>query len=274
MDSKNSFVLAPILSQILASGKKETVFTQLLFQIETFHNRAVSSMTQLKIRDNKKFKGDVWENICQKYLQAVSQYSQVWLWNEIPSDVRLSLKLISRVDNGIDIIAQTTKGKFHAVQCKYRKKIASTVPWNTLATFVGLCGTSGPWEKQIVMTNCRGITRKIPRTPKDKSICFGTFNNLDRVIWLKMADAYVEHRLDSGGHMINSDDQDIDNKGDQDDNKTMDEKKIDNKVTSSKAIAKRKSGPSAKPLEPTNVVSLTKEELRDKRLKYFQSLNQ
>jgi hypothetical protein len=151
-------------------------------------------VADLKVRDNKKLKGDVWEVFCQTYLQVTGKYQEVWLWNQVPDEVRAALRLTSRVDNGIDIIASTTTG-YTAIQCKYRGKTNGSVPWGTLATFVGLCAATGPYEKHIVMTNCRGVTRRVPRGPKDKSICYGTFKGLSREMWMKMAGDWVEHRL-------------------------------------------------------------------------------
>lgn len=169
-------------------------FDRFLQQIESYYGRQVSSLAEMRARDNKKLKGDVWERFCQAYLQAQGRYQEVYLWNQIPEEIRKRCRLTSRVDNGIDLLAETKTG-YIAIQCKYRGKINSTVCWRTLSTFIGICAATGPYEKHLVMTNCRGVTRKIPRGPKDRSICYGTFKNLSREMWLKMAGEWIEHRL-------------------------------------------------------------------------------
>lgn len=173
-------------------------FDIFLEKLETFHGRQVSSIADLKARDNKKLKGDVWEFFCQRYLLASGKYGSVWLWNEVPDEVRTSLGLVSRIDNGIDIIASNKRGTgYIAVQCKYRKKVNSTVSWTTLSTFVGLCAVTGPYDRHLVMTNCRGVSRKVPRCAKDWSICYGTFKGMKREMWLKIGDNFIEHSFDS-----------------------------------------------------------------------------
>lgn len=168
-------------------------FDDFLQRVEAFYGREVSSISEMRQRDNKKLKGDVWEAFCKAYLIATGKYIVVWLWHELPDEVRIGFNLRLKVDNGIDIIAATETG-YTAIQCKYRGKKTSLVPWGTLCTFVGLCAL-GDYEQHIVMTNCRGVTRRVPRTAKDKAICYGTFKGLKREMWLKLSGDYIEHRL-------------------------------------------------------------------------------
>ena len=153
-------------------------------------------MHDLKARDNKKLKGDLFEEFCQLYLQAGGKYKTVWLWKEVPETIKKEMNLpLDKQDNGIDLIAVDHRGRYSAIQCKYRHKVHSTVPWTTLSTFVGMCSLSNAWVKKIVMTNCRGVSRKLPLTPKDSSICHGTFRGTKRLHWMKMAGTYVENVL-------------------------------------------------------------------------------
>ena len=90
------------------------------------------------------------------------------------------------MDNGIDIVCLKIDAdgleKYSAVQCKYRKNITQTVTWTTLSTFIGLCAVTGPWDEHIVMTNCKGVSRRtgVPKGPKDRTIAYGTFKKLSR----------------------------------------------------------------------------------------------
>lgn len=180
----STFDVEKHIREILSDGKEQPcIFDRLLARFETYSSRAAGSIYEIKRRDSKKAKGDGWESFCHFYLSRVLQYHRVWMWKEIPEEVRQYLKLKSRVDNGIDIVAQeTANSAFIAVQCKYRKRTDQTVTWTTLSTFVGLCAQTGPWLQHLVMTNCKGVSRKtgVERTVKDKTIAYGTFKNLTR----------------------------------------------------------------------------------------------
>jgi hypothetical protein len=181
------FDIEKTLRAILSDGKDSPcIFDRLLERFENYYTRPVSSLGEMKRRDNKRIKGNAWEQFCQFYLVRVLGYNYAWLWHEVPDHFRVGLKLGSKVDNGIDIVCikilEDGKQIINAVQCKYRKKITQTVTWTTLSTFVGLCSRTGPWHEHIVMTNCKGVSGKtgIPRGPKDKTMAYGTFKKLNR----------------------------------------------------------------------------------------------
>jgi hypothetical protein len=176
------------------------IFDGCVEAIEIEHGRPVTNLCDLKKREDKKKKGDLWEVFCRDWLEASDKYKNVWLfqdWVQYCSEKQISSKgLKSKQDNGIDIIVELKNGKYAAVQCKYRKDMKK-VTWNTLSTFIGLCERTGPWEQYIVMTNGRGVTRKVPKSKKDKSICVGTFRGTSRTQWLKMAGLYDEKTASS-----------------------------------------------------------------------------
>ncbi len=62
-------------------------------------------------------KGDRFERLMQAFLQTVPWYAgtfrHVWLWREFPYKESLGGR-----DTGIDLVAQTVKGDFWAIQCK------------------------------------------------------------------------------------------------------------------------------------------------------------
>ena len=178
---KTQFDLQGTLRAVLSENSDVPIFDRLLRRFEAYSDRKVSNLNELRHRDNKCVKGLAWEEFCKWYMLTVQGYREVWLWSEIPEDIRIQLKLKSRVDNGIDIVARRNpETGWVAVQCKYRKKVMQKVTWTCLSTFVGLCAVTGPWDAHIVMTNCSGVTRKVPRGEKDKTIAYGTFKKLDR----------------------------------------------------------------------------------------------
>ena len=81
---------------------------------------------------------------------------------------------------GIDIVCMS-KGKYTAVQCKYKKHTSikkNIVTWKQLSTFYALVLRTGPWEKYVVMTNCEYVRHMGKKTPKDLSICLRTFRKI------------------------------------------------------------------------------------------------
>ncbi len=177
-----------IIRQVLSDGKEQPcIFDRIVERMESYNDAPVHTYLEMRQRDNKAIKGLAWEEFCQWYLLKVKKYDKVWLWKEIPEEVKQQLGLKIRADNGIDIVAQRY-GKYTAVQCKFKKRQIAKgrktvkVSWKTLSTFLGLVSRSGPWEQHIVMTNCHGVGKwQIPRSPKDKTIAYGTFKNLTRL---------------------------------------------------------------------------------------------
>ena len=209
-----------------------TIFRGLIHQISAFHEREVTTMRQLRIREDKTLQGRTWELFCRDWLrtETVTKYSNVWLLSEAPNDVLKRCDIV-RLDVGIDLIAElakeatatlydTTKhpqapnSRYIAVQCKYRapniKGCGRKLPWTTLSTFTGLCSITGPWVQGLIMTNASGLGSKVPKHLNNTTIqnrrsainerfttlAFGTFNNTKREHWLRMCGDYVEHRLD------------------------------------------------------------------------------
>jgi hypothetical protein len=178
-----------VISRLLPKDKIN-VFDEFISEVEAYFHRQVSTISEMKERENKKAKGDVWELFCRDWLIASQRYVGVWLLKDFQAQFSSNLP---KQDNGIDLIAQTPTG-WVAIQCKYRSK-AKTTDWKGLATFIGLCERTGPWEKFLVMTNCSGVTRKVPLTAKDQSICVGTFRGTNRETWLRLTGTFQEHRL-------------------------------------------------------------------------------
>jgi len=124
-----------------------------------------------------KIKGDWFEALCILYLELECGYDKVWLWKDVPNDIKKELNLKGR-DNGIDLIAykvmksenKEEKIAYVAIQCKYRKRsleshksilipdkssssfgakkrihiATNSLPWKDVSTFYALCSQSGP----------------------------------------------------------------------------------------------------------------------------------
>jgi hypothetical protein len=91
--------------------------------------------------DSGSKRGAAFERLTQLYLQTAPEYRtqlrHVWLLNEVPENVAAHLNL-PRVDEGIDIVAETRSGEFWAVQCKFRSATEQHLNRTDLATFTSL----------------------------------------------------------------------------------------------------------------------------------------
>jgi hypothetical protein len=124
---------------------------------------------------------------------------------------------------GIDLIVETTHGRWIAIQVKYRRKpkrsyttpsgykvstSTSSVPWKDLSTFYSLCERTGPpnskWLKQVVMTNANTIRHQGRKQDNELSICVGTFRKIPKEIWFSMV-GFVAHTIGHVGHASDGD---------------------------------------------------------------------
>lgn len=164
----------------------ENLFLSFVLFCAKWYNKPANSLTEIRNRDNKKIRGDIFEEFCVLYLKYVKNYDEVYLLSDVSNEMLNELSL-RRQDMGIDIIVKH-EGKFYAVQCKYRKheEKITTVTWKQLSTFYALCLRTGPWEKYVVMTNANYVKREGRKTEKDLSICFAGFSGIKKDQWLKM----------------------------------------------------------------------------------------
>lgn len=179
----------PVLKKLLHTiflRSPQNCFDEFIKECQAWYSKPAHTFTEMRVRNNKKIRGDIFEEFCVLYLRAVKGYETVWLLEDVPDEIleKLSLK---RRDMGIDIIVSTGTG-YIAVQCKYKapsdKK--TCVSWSALSTFYALCLRTGPWEKYIVMTNCYFTRHQGPKTNKDESICIGTFRAISNEMWIKL----------------------------------------------------------------------------------------
>ena len=169
------------------------LFDEFLIECQKWYELPAHSLTEMRTRNNKKIRGDIFEMFCVLYLKYVNQYENVWRLEDVPMDILIKLKL-KRRDMGVDIIVQdkVDESKYYAVQCKYKKRVQrmNMVTWKSLSTFYAMCLRTGPWDKYIVMTNCDGIKHEGVRTSKDISICYNTFRNITKEDWTKMCEIH------------------------------------------------------------------------------------
>ena len=166
------------------------LFDEFTKECQKWYEQPAHTFTEMRTRDNKKIRGDIFEDFTVLFLKHARDFENVWRLPDVPEDVldKLGLK---RQDMGIDILA-TKNDKYYAVQCKYKKHV-STKPknilsWKQLSTFYALCLRTGPWEKFIVVTNCDYTRHQGKKTPKDVSICLKTLQNITKEQWTNMCE--------------------------------------------------------------------------------------
>lgn len=164
------------------------LFDEFIKECEASYSKPAHTLTELRTRNNKKIRGDLFEDFCLLYLKYVKGYETVWLLEDVPNDTLYSLAM-KRQDMGIDIVV-SDKGAFYAVQCKYKKaeQRKTSISWSALSTFYALCLRTGPWEKYIVMTTADYTRHQGIKTEKDLSICIGSLRGIKADDWLKMCE--------------------------------------------------------------------------------------
>lgn len=190
-----------VIRSLLASTPAEEMFSRFCQQLYDHHTNGVHTIEGLKEK-SEYAKGRSFEHFCVLCLQSTNQYTNIWLWAQVPDEVKRAMNLLNRynqpikTDTGIDIIAQNAQG-YIAVQAKFRSKDYLTV--KDLATFHQLVAMSPHWVACIVMTNCKDISNKIKRLPKHEVVGRRLLSNMPREQWMKMVGDYVEHRLSDLG---------------------------------------------------------------------------
>lgn len=95
----------------------------------------------MDLAEPTKVKGDLFERLTQLYLLTHPEYrttlKAVWRLEEVPPRLRNKLHLPGP-DEGIDLIAETRRGEYWAVQCKYRRAKGRALGYAELATFSSL----------------------------------------------------------------------------------------------------------------------------------------
>lgn len=164
------------------------LFDEFLIECQKWYEAPAHSFSEMRMRDNKKVRGDIFEEFCVLYLKFVKNHKNVWLLKDVPDEILLKLN-VARRDMGIDIVVETKEDKFIAVQCKYKKHTSvklNILSWKSLSTFYALCLRTGPWEKYIVMTNCVYTRHQGKKTKQDVSYCLKTLQNITKDEWLSM----------------------------------------------------------------------------------------
>ena len=178
-----------LLHEILLRSP-ENLFDEFTKECQKWYEQPAHTFVEMRTRDNKKIRGDVFEDFTVLFLKHARDFDEVWRLGDIPDEELDKLGLKKHQDMGIDIVAKKN-GKYYAVQCKYKKHTSfkkNILTWKQLSTFYALCLRTGPWEKYIVVTNCEYTRHAGKKTAKDVSICLKTLQNITKEQWTKMCE--------------------------------------------------------------------------------------
>ena len=178
--------LQKILHQVFLRSP-HNLFDEFMVECQKWYERPAHSLTEMRSRDTKKIRGDIYEEFCVLYLTHVKGYKTVWRLEDIPDTVLETLKM-KRRDMGIDLIVE--HDGYKAVQCKYKKRTLRkcSVTWSALSTFYALCMRTGPWSSYIVMTTADYCSHQGEKTEKDQSFCIGSMRAITKEQWIQMCE--------------------------------------------------------------------------------------
>ncbi len=162
----------------------ERPFDDFCDYVQSLYDAPVSNLKEMRDRESKKIKGDLFEEFCILYLLRIKNYKKVYLLKDVPERWREKFS-IRRRDMGIDAVGKDKYGNYCAIQIKYRKrKERNVLSWKMLSTFYALASKTGPWDKLVVMTNQDSVSRQGEKTEQDVSICYKSFRNISKCDWL------------------------------------------------------------------------------------------
>ncbi len=141
---------------------------------------------------NTKVKGDIFELMTKYYLLINPTYrtklKDVWLLNEVPTNVRKYLNLPTN-DEGIDLIARTKDNEYWAIQCKYLSNEDTSITREYISSFLdtsnNICKNI---SEKLVCTTANRQSYKFEKL-YDESLTFllsNTWNSLGEDFFLDL----------------------------------------------------------------------------------------
>jgi hypothetical protein len=72
------------------------LFDEFMQECQKEYDAPAHSLTELRSRENKKKRGDIFEEFCRLYLLKVMEYTDVWLLPDLPAEIRTELKVAEK----------------------------------------------------------------------------------------------------------------------------------------------------------------------------------
>ena len=69
------------------------LFDEFILECQKWYESPAHSFCEMRMRDNKKIRGDIFEEFCLLYLKFVKGYKNVWLLKDVPDEILEKLVL-------------------------------------------------------------------------------------------------------------------------------------------------------------------------------------
>ncbi|MBX9866871.1 MAG: Helicase associated domain protein [Burkholderiales bacterium] len=103
--------------------------------------------------------GNLFEVFCKYYYQnepsVKDEYRNVWLFSEIPPEIKQNLNL-GQIDHGADLILEDLDNEYTAIQCKFRSDQNKILNW-TADRLTNLLAEGEDCKYKLVFTNASGL---------------------------------------------------------------------------------------------------------------------
>ena len=113
-------------------------------------------------------RGDAFEVFAEAYLatQRISQAKNIWPSLKLPPRLVNQFNLGKRKTVGLDGVIETTTGKWHAYEVKFRT--SRNLIWDNISSFFG---RTEMFDQRIVFTNCNRLAAEIQsQKPNQESL--------------------------------------------------------------------------------------------------------
>ena len=128
-------------------------------------------------------KGEVFEALVKAYLRLDSKYDFKNVWNthgEVPKAVLTKLNLFNRDVTGIDLLAETSEGKFWAVQAKYHQDEKWSLSRKEATGLIaGRNRAHGEFELGLICTTANGRSPNLRGEPSLEYLMGDVWRGLD-----------------------------------------------------------------------------------------------
>ena len=124
--------------------------------------------------------GKLFEYFAKYYFQHApseeGNFNNVWLFHEVPFDVRQKLN-IGNADYGVDLILENTQNQYYAVQCKFKNNEREVLNWTAdkIANLFAFCPKANGF---IVFSNAADLD-KVSKTRHDQFAFYSITDLLD-----------------------------------------------------------------------------------------------
>ena len=75
------------------------LFDEFILECQKLYESPAHSLEEIRNNNNKKIKGDIFEEFCVLYLKKIKNFNNVWLLKDVPDNILLKLNM-KRQDMG------------------------------------------------------------------------------------------------------------------------------------------------------------------------------